>query len=61
MFILQIRGGSCFNEFYKAQGMKRLLIVPGSPQQNGVVERKNRSILNMVRSMLKSKKMHKEF
>jgi hypothetical protein len=32
-----------------------------SPQQNGMVERKNRSILNMVRSMLKTKKIPKTF
>ncbi|TYK00355.1 copia-type polyprotein [Cucumis melo var. makuwa] len=32
-----------------------------SPQQNGVVERKNRTIFNMARSMLQSKKMPKEF
>jgi len=32
-----------------------------SPQQNGVVKRKNRSILNIARSMLKMKKMPKEF
>jgi hypothetical protein len=35
--------------------------VPRSPQQNGVMERKNISILNMVISMLKTKKMPKEF
>ncbi|XP_074572622.1 uncharacterized protein LOC141829102 [Curcuma longa] len=36
-------------------------LVPRSPQQNGVAERKNRTILNMARSMLKSKDMPKEF
>ncbi|KAE8683276.1 TMV resistance protein N-like [Hibiscus syriacus] len=35
--------------------------VPRSPQQNGVAERKNRTILDMARSMLKSKKLPKEF
>ncbi|KAL4383581.1 hypothetical protein GQ457_15G010250 [Hibiscus cannabinus] len=35
--------------------------VPRSPQQNGVAERKNRSILNMARSMPKAKNMPKEF
>jgi hypothetical protein len=35
--------------------------VPKSPQQNGVMERKNISILNMAISMLKTKKMPKEF
>ncbi|KAL0540755.1 hypothetical protein IC582_020769 [Cucumis melo] len=37
------------------------MTVPFTPQQNGVVERKNRTILNMTRSMLKYKKMPKEF
>jgi hypothetical protein len=36
-------------------------MVPRSPQQNGVVERKNRSIINMVRIMFKIKKMPKKF
>ena len=50
-----------FKEFYEANGIQCLLTVPRSPQQNGIAERKNRSILNMARSMLKSKKMPKEF
>jgi hypothetical protein len=32
-----------------------------SPQKNNMVERKNISILNIARSMLKNKKMPKEF
>jgi transposase InsO family protein len=43
-----------FNEFYEDHGIKRLLMVPRSPQQNEVVERKNRSILNMARRCLKT-------
>jgi len=35
--------------------------MPRSPQQNDVVKRKNRSILNIVRNMLKTKKMLNEF
>ncbi|KAL4290440.1 hypothetical protein GQ457_14G025310 [Hibiscus cannabinus] len=50
-----------FNDFCKANGIRRPLTVPRSPQQNGVVERKNRTILNMARSMLKAKNMPKEF
>ncbi|GKF71888.1 retrovirus-related pol polyprotein from transposon TNT 1-94 [Tanacetum coccineum] len=50
-----------FNKFYKDNRIRRFLTPPYSPQQNGVVERKNRTILNMVQSMLKSKKMPKEF
>ncbi|KAL4297638.1 hypothetical protein GQ457_12G007010 [Hibiscus cannabinus] len=50
-----------FNDFCKANGIRRPLTVPRSPQQNGVAERKNRTILNMARSMLKAKNMPKEF
>ncbi|GJZ32249.1 retrovirus-related pol polyprotein from transposon TNT 1-94 [Tanacetum coccineum] len=50
-----------FNKFYEDNRIRRFLTAPYSPQQNGVVERKNRTILNMVQSMLKSKKMPKEF
>jgi hypothetical protein len=32
-----------------------------SPQQNGMVKRKNKSILNVTKSLLKTKKMPKEF
>jgi DNA-binding winged helix-turn-helix (wHTH) protein len=35
--------------------------VPYSPEQNEVAERKNRTILDVVRSMLKSKNLPKEF
>ena len=50
-----------FKEFCEANGIRRSLTIPRSPPQNGVAKRKNRSILNMARSMLKSKKMPKEF
>lgn len=50
-----------FQEFCDANGIRRFLTAPGSPQQNGVAERKNRIILNMVRSMMKTKNMPKEF
>nr|GEW61629.1 retrovirus-related Pol polyprotein from transposon TNT 1-94 [Tanacetum cinerariifolium] len=50
-----------FNKFCEDNGIRIFLTAPYSPQQNRVVERKNRTILNMVRSMLKTKKMPKEF
>ena len=50
-----------FLEFCEANGIRRPFTVPRSPQQNGVTERKNRTILDMARSMLKSKRLPKEF
>ena len=50
-----------FNDFCQLHGIRRPLTVPYSPQQNGVAERKNRTILNMARCMLKAKSMPKEF
>ena len=37
-----------FGEFCKSHGIRRLLTVAYTPQQNGVAERKNRTIMNMV-------------
>lgn len=44
-----------FAEFCERNGIKRQLTAAHTPQQNGVCERKNPSILNMVRSLLKPK------
>ncbi|KAM2003469.1 hypothetical protein ACFX15_027030 [Malus domestica] len=49
-----------FQEFCEANGIRRPLTVPRSPQQNGVAERKNQTIIDMARSMLKSKRLPKE-
>lgn len=40
-----------FNEFCKKSGIKRQLTTAYTPQQNGVVERKNRNVMNMVRTL----------
>ncbi|GJR47637.1 retrovirus-related pol polyprotein from transposon TNT 1-94 [Tanacetum coccineum] len=50
-----------FMNFCEEQGIRRFLTASYSPQPNGVAERKNRIILDMVRSMLKSKHIPKEF
>ncbi|XP_073102006.1 uncharacterized protein [Elaeis guineensis] len=52
---------NAFEEFCISQGIWRTLTAPYSPQQNGIAERKNQTILDMVRSMLKMKEMPKEF
>ena len=41
-----------FDEFCRQEGIKRQLTVPYTPQQNGVAERKNRSIVGAARAML---------
>ena len=46
-----------FKNFFDMNGIKRHLSAPYSPQQNGVVERKNRTIMSCVRSMLKEKRL----
>ena len=59
------RGGEfTFIEFaaYCAdQGVVRHHTAPYTPQQNGVVERRNQTMVGTARSMMKAKKMPAEF
>nr|GFA78161.1 zinc finger, CCHC-type [Tanacetum cinerariifolium] len=59
------RGGEfTSNEFHKycrENGIIRQLTAPYSPQQNGVVERKNRTILSTTRCMMKATGMPQHF
>ncbi|GAU47154.1 hypothetical protein TSUD_287370 [Trifolium subterraneum] len=59
------RGGeftsTAFNDFCSEHGIKRQLTAAYTPQQNGVSERKNRTIMNMVRSMIARKGVPKRF
>lgn len=41
-----------FTDFYLAEGVKQELTTPHNPQQNGVAERKNKSIVGAARVML---------
>ena len=41
-----------FKELYKESGIKRELITPYNPQQNGVVERNNKTIMEAAKEML---------
>ena len=50
-----------FNAFCDGNGISRQLTAAYTPQQNGVAERKNRTIMNMVRSMLSEKKIPRTF
>lgn len=49
-----------FRSYCDDEGIVREVVLPYTPQQNGVAERKNRTIMNMVRSMLKAKNLPKE-
>ena len=47
--------------FCNDQGTRQEFLAPKTPQQNGVVERKNRVIQEMARVMLNTKSMAKSF
>ncbi|CAL5371264.1 unnamed protein product [Camellia sinensis] len=48
-----------FNEFCTEHGIKRQLTAAYTPQQNGVAERKNQTVMNMVQCMLSEKRIPK--
>ena len=50
-----------FNEFYEDHGIKRQFSVAKTPQQNGVVERKNRIVQEAARTMIKVEKLLDSF
>jgi len=50
-----------FEAFCTQQGIRHQTTPAYTPQLNGVVERKNRTILNMARSLLKAKKLPKQY
>ena len=50
-----------FNKFSEDAGIEHQLTAPYTPQQNGVVERKNRTIMEMARCLLHDKGLPKKF
>ena len=50
-----------FKEFCREHGIKRKLTTTFTPQQNGIAERKNRTIMNMVRAALLEKDVPRVF
>jgi transposase InsO family protein len=50
-----------FNEYCSMNGIKRQLTAAYTPQQNDVAERKNQTIMNLVRSILSEKCIPREF
>jgi hypothetical protein len=53
--------GNEFEEFYKKCGIGRQKTTPYTPQQNGVVERMNRKLMEKSRSMLSDAELGQEF
>ena len=49
-----------FKKYCEEDGIQRQLTAPHTPHQNGVLERRNRTIMGLVRSMLKGKKLSLE-
>jgi len=50
-----------FEHFYEKHGIKHNFLAPRTPQQNGVVERKNRSLEELSRTMLNETSLPKYF
>ncbi|CAL8992473.1 unnamed protein product [Prunus brigantina] len=50
-----------FDRFCEDVGMERQLTTPYTPQQNGVAERKNRTIVEMAKCLMLEKKISFEF
>ena len=41
-----------FDEFCKGEGIRHIYTMPHKPQHNGIVERRNRTLIEMSRSMM---------
>lgn len=46
-----------FNRYCEEDGITRHFSAPYTPQKNGIVERRNRTLIEMSRSLLKEMKM----
>jgi hypothetical protein len=50
-----------FNKYCKDHGIVQLFTIPHTPQHNGVAERKNRTLVECARSMIKGKNLSNSF
>ena len=50
-----------FNHYCEEHGIKRQFSAAKTPQQNGVVERKNKTVLEMSRTMLNDSLLNDKF
>lgn len=64
VFRIEKRGEFCSNEFKNYcvdAGIVRHYTAPYTPQQNGVLDRRNRTVVVMARSFIKGIKMSSNF
>lgn len=64
--VLRTDGGGEYNsrdfqQFCDQRGLLHEVTAPYTPQHNGVAERRNRTVMNMVRSMLRGKSLPNSF
>ena len=52
---------NAFSDFCRHQGIEHLFSSPRTPEQNGVVERKNRTLVEMARTLLVEGQLSKRF
>lgn len=52
---------TAFGNYLKHHGIRHELTIPKTPEQNGVAERMNRTVVEMARSMLEGKAMDRRF
>ena len=50
-----------FEDYLKKNGIRHERTVPETPEQNGVAERMNRTLVETVRAMLSDSKLSKKF
>ncbi|EXB30863.1 Retrovirus-related Pol polyprotein from transposon TNT 1-94 [Morus notabilis] len=50
-----------FRDFLIEEGVVSQLTTPGTPQQNGIAERRNQTLLDIIRSMLSYSSLHTSF
>ena len=56
-YIVNGQAPSAFAKFFQENGIVAHYNMFGSPNQNGVVERRNRTLMDMVRSMRSNTKL----
>jgi transposase InsO family protein len=50
-----------FQEYYAELGVRHEMTAPYPPQQNGVVERRNQSVMAAARCMMKARRLPEMF